>query len=304
MSEDTLEYATTQPKRVETSFSGFVPIFDYVLQFYKDPITALVFGRRWQYCSMEDGVCRASLAKIAGDLCIDEATVMRHTEKLVIDGFLIDTTPERRNRPHVYKDGGMVYMKNSMSAHIAQSNVGNSGIAQSNAHIAQSNAGIAQSQLIKQYNTNIKQENNVDFDVDSELDTNTQKSNILGIEASIYQNRPTTQEDIDSGQRATTIALIAFETAFKVTNGLITWYSPKSGWKELRACLTAAYKDDRECFGKYVEWSKDPNGGKFGKSFTVNQLRRDPHGFIVSWSLFVADTTETKSENPKVRIIK
>lgn len=156
MSEEKAEYITdalemmgiVQPKKIETQISGFVPVFDYVLSYYKDHTTALVFGRRWQYCGMEDGVCRASLAKIANDLQLDEATVMRHTEKLVKDGFLIDKTPDRRNRPHVYIDGGKVTMKTALNAHIAQSNTG----------IAQSNVGIAESKLIKQDKTNIKQE--------------------------------------------------------------------------------------------------------------------------------------------------
>ena len=162
MSEEQAEYITdalemmgiVQPKKIETQISGFVPVFDYVLSYYKDHITALVFGRRWQYCGMEDGVCRASLAKIAGDLQLDEATVMRHTEKLVKDGFLIDKTPDRRNRPHVYMDGGKVTMKTALNAHIAQNNT---GIAQNNTGIAQSNMGIAESKLIKQDKTNIKQ---------------------------------------------------------------------------------------------------------------------------------------------------
>jgi DNA-binding MarR family transcriptional regulator len=158
MSENPQEYITdalemmgiVEPKKIETQISGWIPVFDYVASFYNDPITALVFGRRWQYCGMEDGVCRASLSKIAKDLHLDEATVMRHTEKLVKDGFLVDTTPDRRNRPHVYKDGGKVTMKTAINAHVAQSNTS----------IAQSNVGIAESQLIKQDNTKINKDAN------------------------------------------------------------------------------------------------------------------------------------------------
>jgi DNA-binding MarR family transcriptional regulator len=151
MSEEQEDYITdalemigiVEPKKIETHISGFIPMFEYVLDFYKDPITALVFGRRWQYCRMSDGVCRAALSRLASDLHLDEATISRHTEKLVKDGFLVDTTPERRNRPHVYADAGRVAMKASFSATVAQSNVG----------IAQSNAGIAESTMIKQDKT-------------------------------------------------------------------------------------------------------------------------------------------------------
>lgn len=135
-----------EAKQIIQEVSGFVPVFEALLKAYEDPITALVFGRRWQYCRMEDGVCRASLSRLANDLQLDEATVMRHTQKLVEDGYFIDLTPERRNRPHVYRDAGRIVMKSSLTAGVAQSNT---GIAQSKATIAQSNAGIAQSQLIK-----------------------------------------------------------------------------------------------------------------------------------------------------------
>lgn len=157
MSEEKSEYAIVQPKKIETIISGFVPLFDYVMDFYKDPITALVFGRRWQYCGMEDGVCRASLAKIASDLHISEATVMRHTDKLVADGFLIDTTPNLRNHPHVYIDGGLVEMKNYINAGVSERNTKKAGIAERNTSISQGSTGIAESQLIKQDNTKIKQ---------------------------------------------------------------------------------------------------------------------------------------------------
>ena len=137
-----------EPRReIATEISGFVPVFEVVMRQYKDHITALVFGRMWQYCGMEDGVCRASLKRIGDDLEIDKATVSRHAEKLVNDGYLIDTTPDRRNRPHVYKDAGKVIMKSSVL-----------GVAQSNTSVAQSNVGVAQSRLIKQYKTNIKKE--------------------------------------------------------------------------------------------------------------------------------------------------
>lgn len=144
---DALEMiGVSEPRQIVTEISGFVPVFDVLVEFYQDHITALVFGRRWQYCRMEDGVCRASLSRIAKDLHLDGATIMRHTEKLVKDGYLIDMTPDRKNRPHVYADAGRVVMKSHF------------GVAQNNTGIAQNNTGIAQSQLIKQDNTSIKKD--------------------------------------------------------------------------------------------------------------------------------------------------
>jgi DNA-binding transcriptional ArsR family regulator len=137
-----------EPRQIVTEISGFIPVFEVVLRKYGDHMTALVFGRMWQYCGMSDGVCRATIDRIASDLQISGATVMRHIEKLEADGYIYDKTPDRRNRPHEYVDCGLVAMKGSLSA-----------IAQKNVRPAQKNVAIAESQLIKQDNTNIKQSN-------------------------------------------------------------------------------------------------------------------------------------------------
>lgn len=144
---DALEMiGVSEPRKIVTEVSGFIPVFEVVLHHYKDYMTALVFGRMWQYCNMSDGVCRASLERIGNDLKISSATVMRHAEKLVNDGFLIDTTPDRRNAPHEYLDGRRVEMKGRISA----------GIAERKPTVSQRNATVSESQLIKQDNTKIK----------------------------------------------------------------------------------------------------------------------------------------------------
>ena len=138
----------SEPRQIVTEVSGFIPVFEVVLHHYKDYMTALVFGRMWQYCNMSDGVCKASLERIGKDLEISAVTVMRHAEKLVADGYLIDTTPDRRNAPHEYLDGRRVEMKSRISA----------GMTESKPTVIKSNASVIKSKLIKQDNTNIKQE--------------------------------------------------------------------------------------------------------------------------------------------------
>ena len=65
---------------------------------------------------------------------------MRHTEKLVENGgTLIDLITWPRNRHHVYADAGLVVMRGSLAA----------GVAQSNESVAQRNATVAQSKLNK-----------------------------------------------------------------------------------------------------------------------------------------------------------
>jgi hypothetical protein len=132
-----------EPKQIITEVSGFIPVFEVVLHHYKDYMTALVFGRMWQYCGMSDGVCKASLDRIGNDLEISATTVMRHAEKLVEDKYLIDTTPDRRNAPHEYIDGRRVEMKSRFTA----------GIAESRPTVIKSDATVIKSQLIKQDNT-------------------------------------------------------------------------------------------------------------------------------------------------------
>ncbi len=153
MTEQQEEYITdalemigiSEPRKIVTEVSGFIPVFEVVLHHYKDYMTALVFGRMWQYCNMSDGVCKASLERIGKDLEVSAVTVMRHAEKLVADGYLIDTTPDRRNAPHEYLDGRRVEMKSRITV----------GMTESKPTVIKSNPSVINSQLIKQDNTRI-----------------------------------------------------------------------------------------------------------------------------------------------------
>src|SRR3990167_6723420 len=97
-------------KTILANVDGFTPVIDDLAR-EQGLIRAAVFGRMWRYCQMEDGVCRASLETIASDLGIDKATVLRHAQELVINHYLEDTTPDLRNRPHIYKDTGKAGLK-------------------------------------------------------------------------------------------------------------------------------------------------------------------------------------------------
>ncbi len=135
-------------REIVQEVSGFVPVFEALLEKYADHITALVFGRRWQYCRMEDGVCRASLETIANDLKVSKATVMRHTDLLVADGYLIDLTPDLRNVPHSYADAGKIIMKSQLTATVSQRN----------SSVSQRNATVSESHLIKDLNKDSNKE--------------------------------------------------------------------------------------------------------------------------------------------------
>ena len=107
--------ATEIKRTVLADVSGFTPVIDSIAREY-GLIRSAVFGRMWRYCQMQDGVCRASMETISEDLGIDRATVLRHAQELVNDGYLEDTTPDLRNRPHVYKDTGKAGLTISIEA--------------------------------------------------------------------------------------------------------------------------------------------------------------------------------------------
>ena len=115
---------------------GFTPIIDDLAKEY-GLMRAAVFGRMWRFCQMSDNVCRASLETIADGLGIDKATVMRHAQELVNDGYLKDLTPEKRNSPHVYQDTGKAGVR--ISVGVAHSNTSKT--------VAECNATVAESQL-------------------------------------------------------------------------------------------------------------------------------------------------------------
>ncbi len=94
---------------------GFTPVID-ILAEELGTMTALVYGIVWRYCQMEDKVCRASKETIAGHANISSKTVQRHLAELVKKGYLIDTTPDQKHRPHIYKDAGKVIIEGLIEA--------------------------------------------------------------------------------------------------------------------------------------------------------------------------------------------
>lgn len=133
-------------KTILADVDGFTPIIDELAREY-GLVRAAVFGRMWRYCQMSDGVCRASLETISTDLGVDRATIMRHAQGLVEDGYLEDTTPDLRNRPHIYRDTGKAGLRISIG--VAHRNSQSETVAESNTTVAQSNTTVAESQLKK-----------------------------------------------------------------------------------------------------------------------------------------------------------
>lgn len=284
MSDPKPEYITdslemigiTEPKQIVTEISGFIPVFDVVIQHYKDPMTALVFGRMWQYCGMEDGVCKASLDRIGKDLGISGATVMRHAEKLVNDGYLVDTTPNRRNAPHEYLDGRKVEMKSRFSG----------GIAERKPTVSQRNATVSTSQLIKQDNT-ILNNNDIPKNPKTNADTLTA---FLGLQH---------ESQVYNGENDE--ALKAFERDMQVS-GSWSWHpakgSQESVWRAFRKLVCKIYEEDNQAFTKYNTWRLQP----YVKGAKINSaIKADPSCFSESYNDFLIQTGATKSQ-PKIEV--
>lgn len=90
--------------------SGFTPCPDVLVKKYSHT-TALVWGKVWRFTNMEDGVCKASILRIAAELNLTANTVTKHMQILESDGYIEDTTPGVRNKPHEYIDTGKLHLK-------------------------------------------------------------------------------------------------------------------------------------------------------------------------------------------------
>jgi len=111
--------------------NGFTPVIDVVAN-ELGLVPAAVYGVAWRYCQERKGVCFASLATMAKQLGLNPATVQRHLQKLCDAGYLEDTTPALRNKPHTYRDTGRVEIVALVEARIAERKAEESHVAESN----------------------------------------------------------------------------------------------------------------------------------------------------------------------------
>jgi hypothetical protein len=102
--------------KIEVELKGFTPVLDNLTQEY-GLVTAAVYGTVWRYAQMEDKVCKASLEKIGKRLDLSGKTAERHIKLLCNDGYLIDLTPNLRNKPHTYAVTGKAELTGNITAH-------------------------------------------------------------------------------------------------------------------------------------------------------------------------------------------
>lgn len=81
---------------------GYTPLFDELVREY-DLQTAAVYGRTWRFCQMREGICYATVTRIAEEAGVSYKTAQRRLKTLCEEGYLEDLTPGLRNKPHRYK---------------------------------------------------------------------------------------------------------------------------------------------------------------------------------------------------------
>jgi DnaD/phage-associated family protein len=92
-------------RTILTKVDGFTPVIDSVMR--ETSLTAaVVFGGMWRYCQMKNGVCQATLEKIAERVGLSRQAIIEHIKKLEETGYIEDMTPNLRNKPHTYRDTG------------------------------------------------------------------------------------------------------------------------------------------------------------------------------------------------------
>ena len=91
----------------QDKYKGFIPVID-VLVDETDLMTAVVFGKVWRYCQMPKHRCYAAIPRLAKECGISVSSVQRRLKKLCELGYLKDTTPDLKNKPHIYIDTGVI----------------------------------------------------------------------------------------------------------------------------------------------------------------------------------------------------
>jgi DNA-binding Lrp family transcriptional regulator len=107
-------------KTVLTEVDGWTPLIDVITEKH-GVIASAIFGRMWRYCQMSDKICRASQETIANELHVSRKTVNEQIEILVNNGYLEDTTPDVRNRPHIYADTGKAGLRLAIVGGVTES---------------------------------------------------------------------------------------------------------------------------------------------------------------------------------------
>jgi hypothetical protein len=241
-------------KTILSEIDGFTPLPDLLVKRY-GLFTAAVFGRMWRNCQMQDGICRATLDTLASELNISKMTIIRHIETLVYDDFLKDTTPDRKNKPHVYADTGKVAMYNKfgMALTVTESKSEKPTLTESDSALTLSDS---------QSHTEL---------LEDSKKRESKKS--LPLEWKIAHGEPITEEDVTQPALENN-ALIEFEKALGF--GTLPWDS-NTVWTSFKKFVVKVHTANSKVFADYKEWRD--GDGKY-KAFSNRKIRENPKMFM------------------------
>ena len=95
---------------IHGSVNKFTPCPDVLINKYSHT-AAIIWGKIWRYCQMADGVCNASILRLARELGLTDETVAKHIKSLEEGGYIKDMTPTLRHAPHTYIDTGKLSIR-------------------------------------------------------------------------------------------------------------------------------------------------------------------------------------------------
>lgn len=152
--QEGLDLLRGESRQIEASTSGFTPCPDLLVQKYSHT-TAMIWGKIWRFCQMPEEVCRAAIQRIADELNLSTNTIAKHISLLESGGYIQDTTPDLRNKPHIYVDTGKMRLK--ISLWMAESGTQNLRSETSKTEVEESttNRGEVQKNVFTLYESNI-----------------------------------------------------------------------------------------------------------------------------------------------------
>jgi len=155
----------------------FTPIFDSLIERY-DLMTAAVYGRVWRFCQMKEGVCFATVARIAEEAGVNYRTALRRLKLLCKDGYLEDLTPGLRNAPHRYRLTGKLDL-----VHMSVTTV-----ADTTSYDRESDEAVGTPHVTESQTPHVTESQSTSYDRESDEDSIRENNNSTGVAASHTEN--------------------------------------------------------------------------------------------------------------------
>ncbi len=95
-------------KLLEKKLKWFTQAPDLLIELYGQK-AGLIWGKIRRYCLMKDGMCYASVKRMADELDMSEKTFRKYLKPLLANDYVRDLTPKVRYKPHIYIATDKIY---------------------------------------------------------------------------------------------------------------------------------------------------------------------------------------------------